>query len=72
MDLSAASLFASLIVGTAGFAIFVYGKKQVRAPQLVVGLALMAYPYFITSAALIYGVAGALMLGLWFAVRIGW
>ena len=45
-------LLASLLISTAGLAIFVYGKKQRRAPQLVAGLILMIYPYFIANTLL--------------------
>ena len=72
MDFSGAGFFASLIVSTIGFSLFLYGKKQVRIPQLVIGLAMMAYPYFIDRAAITYGVAGALMGALWLATRMGW
>jgi hypothetical protein len=54
-----------------GFGIFIYGKKQLRIPQLVVGLALMVYPYFVASPGWMLGIGSALMLGLWLAVRAG-
>ena len=71
MELSPSSLFASLLVSTVGFGFFIYGKKQLRIPHLVVGLALMVYPYFIASTGWMLGVGTALMLGLWLAVRAG-
>lgn len=72
MEFSAASLFASFLVGLIGLGLFVYGKKQTRLPQLVVGMALMVFPYFVESVLLVYAVAAALLLGLWAAVRWGW
>ena len=72
MDFSTATIVASLIVGSLGFGLFLYGKKQLRVPQLAVGIAMMTYPCFLSSAALTYGIAGALVVGLWFAVRLGW
>ena len=71
MDLSAGTLFVSLGVGTVGFGFFLYGKKQVRIPQLVVGLAMMIYPYFLASAPWMLGIAGILLGGLWLATRAG-
>ena len=65
-------LFLSLVTGGAGFVLFVYGKKQDRWPHLVAGLALMAYPYLVSSlqATLLIGVA--IIAALWLAVRQGW
>jgi len=72
MDLSAGALFASMGVGSVGFGLFLYGKKQLRTPQLATGLLMIAYPYFVPSAALMLGIAGVLLLGLWTLVRAGY
>jgi hypothetical protein len=72
MSLDPGWLFLSLVVGGVGFVLFVYGKKQERWPQLVTGLALMVYPYFVTSIGGLVGVGVALCIGLWLAVRNGW
>ncbi len=50
----------------------VYGKKQGRPPHLVAGLALMAYPYFVSTVTMTLVLAVAILAGLWFAVRQGW
>ena len=47
------NLAGSIIFGAIGFAVFIYGKKQKNFKALVVGVALMAYPYFIESSYLI-------------------
>ena len=54
MDFSTATMVASLIVGSLGFGLFLYGKKQVRVPQLAVGIAMMTYPCFVQSPVLTY------------------
>ena len=72
MSFEPASLFASLLIGVVGLAIFVYGKNQRRAPQLAVGLILMIYPYFIPNTLLMSGIAAALLALLWGATRLGW
>jgi hypothetical protein len=72
VTLDAAWLFFSLIPGGIGFVLFVYGKKQQRWPQLLAGLALMAYPYF-TPTLLSMTIVGVLIVGgLWTALRLGW
>lgn len=71
-DDDGSALLASLLVSLIGGALLVYGKKQVRIPQMVVGAALALFPYFVSNALLILGIALVLCLGLWLAVRWGW
>ena len=71
MDVSVGWLLTSLLVGTVGMGFFMYGKKQTRGPQLLVGLGLMIYPYFVTSTLWMVAVACALLAGLWGALRAG-
>ena len=72
MSIDPTWLFVTLIPSGAGLVLFVYGKKQGRWPQLVAGLALMLYPYFVTSLVALV-VWGALIgTGLWWAMRLGW
>ena len=71
MDLSTGTLLTSLLVGSVGFGIFLYGKKQLRGPQLVVGGVMMAYPYFITGPLAMLGIAGLLIALLVGALRMG-
>jgi uncharacterized membrane protein len=66
---NAASLLASLFISTVGYAVFIYGKRQQRAPQLAIGIALMGFPYFVDSALWMFAIAGALLLTLWLLVR---
>jgi hypothetical protein len=64
--MDAGSLFVSLIVSAVGFALFQYGRKQLRMPQIVAGLVMMVYPYFIAGLLAMLGV-GAAILGLMYA-----
>jgi len=65
-------LYVSLIISSIGFVLFVYGRKQARLPQLVVGLTLLVYPYFITAMTPMLIVGGALLAALFVVVRLGW
>jgi hypothetical protein len=65
-------LFLSLITGGVGFVLFIYGKKQDRMPQLAAGLALMIYPYFVSTLTMMLVVGGAIVAALWLAIRQGW
>ena len=62
---------ASLVVSSVGFGVFLYGKREARFPQLLVGLVMMVYPYFVSGTAATWSIAGALLLGLTLAVRAG-
>jgi hypothetical protein len=72
MDLDGNAILASMLIGSVGFVSFVYGKKQGRVPQMLVGLALMVFPYFVSNVALMCAIAGTLLLMLWGALRLGW
>jgi hypothetical protein len=65
------ALLASLLVGSIGFVSFAYGKKQSRLPQMLVGIALMVFPYFVASVPLMLGIAAALIAGLVVMLRLG-
>lgn len=63
-----AALFGMIVFGGVGFAAFVYGKKSGSAKPIIIGIALMAYPYFVESAWLIF-LIGALLTAALFLFR---
>lgn len=72
MSLEPGTLFVSLMTSAVGYALFSYGKKQARLPQVIGGLVLMVYPYFVSSFAMML-VIGVLIAGAtWLAVRMGY
>ena len=71
-EMSAGWLMAGMIVSTVGMGLFLYGKKQLRMPQLFMGIVMMVYPAFVASPLLILVLCGALSGGLWAAVRAGY
>jgi hypothetical protein len=66
------SLFLDLVIGLVGFALFIYGRKAARGPQLVAGLLLMVYPYFVSSALQMFWIGAAIIGGLAGALWLGW
>ena len=72
MNAEAAWLFLSIVISAVGFALFVYGKKQARLPQLLVGILMSGFPYFIPGLWWMLGIAVGLIALLWVAVRMGW
>jgi hypothetical protein len=65
-------IVASLIVSSVGFILLNYGRKFARVPQIVVGLAMLIYPYFVPGVLVNVLVAVGLLAVLWVAVRLGW
>ena len=61
---SPAALFASFLFGAIGLAGFIYGKRLVHWKPMAIGVALMAYPYFVSEIWLLYAIGAALCLGL--------
>ncbi|HKU40253.1 MAG TPA: hypothetical protein VJR89_18965 [Polyangiales bacterium] len=64
-------LLASLAVSGVGFVLFTYGRKQQRFPHTAIGLAMLIYPYFVTSIAWMLGLVPALLALLWLLTRLG-
>ena len=71
MNLDPAWLFLSLITGAIGLALFVYGTRSARWPQIVIGLLFMVYPYFTTSISSLVLVGVFLSGVLWYLLRTG-
>ena len=72
MNLSPGWLIASLVISAIGFILLNYGRKFARIPQILVGLAMLIYPYFIPGVLANVLVAAGLCAVLWVAVRLGW
>ncbi|MBP9855118.1 MAG: amino acid transport protein [Candidatus Omnitrophica bacterium] len=60
----AASFIISLIFGSVGFVAFVYGKKNSEYKPMIIGIILMAYPYFISEIWAMTGIGIALTAAL--------
>ena len=71
MDTDPATLFAGVVVSAFGVAFFIYGKKQRRAPQLVTGVLLSVFPFFVSGALITYAIAGGILAAMWVAIRYG-
>jgi len=69
--MNAGWLLASIFVGSVGLGLFMYGKRQRRAPHLAAGVLMMVYPYFVSSTALMMVIAAALVGLLYLASYVG-
>ena len=65
---SETSLILSLVLGSIGFAYFIYGKRQERIVPLLAGLALCVYPYFVSNVLLMLGIGALLLAAPFFIV----
>ena len=62
--MSSATIIIGFIVSTVGFSIFLYGRKQKRLPQLVVGMFLLVAPMILPDPVQMSIAAGLTLLGL--------
>ena len=62
--MNGADLIADLLFGMIGLAAFGYGRKQGRWKTMLIGVAIMAYPYFVSGTLLLYGVGIVLTVAL--------
>jgi hypothetical protein len=69
--MSGNALLGSVVVGSVGLGVFVYGKRQRRVPHALVGVALMVFPYFVPNLALMLVIAAALLGLLYLASYLG-
>lgn len=63
-DMSMSLVLSGLILGSIGFGIFLWGKKQQELVPILVGLALSILPMCIHSVALLWILSGG-VLGGW-------
>ena len=65
-NFSTANLIGGLVFGSIGFVAFAYGKRMNLWKLMFLGLALMIYPYFVSSDVILWvaGVVGS--ASLWF------
>ena len=65
-------LFVSLLISGLGLGLFGYGKKMARVPQLVAGLLLLVYPYFVPTLVPTVVIAGVVLAAMGLALWLGW
>ena len=55
-EFAAPNLLAGLLFGSIGFVGFIYGKRTRRLKSMMIGLLLMAYPYFVENTLALCGI----------------
>jgi hypothetical protein len=65
-DLSLGTILVAVLFGLVGFAAFRHGKKNSEPRPLFLGIALMAYGYFVSNAWLSLAIGAVLTLLLFF------
>ena len=72
MDLDGNAILLSLLISCIGFVSFTYGRKQGRLPQMVAGIVLMVFPYFVPSLWGMAAIAAGVLALLGLVVRLGY
>jgi hypothetical protein len=62
--MTAANLLAGVLFSSIGCGAFIYGKRQGAWKAMAIGVALMAYPYFVSSTLVMYVCGAALTVAL--------
>ena len=65
IEIDPTAIVLSLLFSVVGFAAFRYGRRMHQTPPVVLGIALMVYPLFVTSALWTAVVGTGLTGGLW-------
>ena len=71
LNLDGNALLLSLLIGCVGFVCFAYGKRQGRVPQMLAGIILSVYPYFVSNLMAMTAIAVAILLLLALSLRLG-
>lgn len=72
MSFDPAVLLLSLVTSGAGYVLFSYGRKQARMPQVIGGVLLMVYPYFVSTFTGVLLIGALIGAGVWVALKMGW
>ena len=64
MEITVGSIFSGFIFGSIGFIAFIHGKKMVDARNMILGIVLMAFPYFVPGVLWQWVVGSALTAAL--------
>jgi len=63
-------LMLSSLFSLMGLAVFTYGRRQRTGTHTLIGVVLMAYPYFVSSTYALVGIGVLLLLGIVVGNRI--
>ena len=59
------SIFGAIVFGAIGMAAFVHGKRCGLAKPMLIGVALMLYPYFVSDGTMVFLIGAALCFALY-------
>src|SRR4051794_8020669 len=65
-------LLTSLAIGSVGYVVFAYGKRQGRFLEMMFGLVLLVFPYFVDGIWVMAGIATGLLALLFTLLKLGW
>ena len=65
-NLSTANLIGGCVFGSIGFVAFIYGKRMNLWKPMLLGIALMVYPYFVSDDVAMIAIGAIGTAGLFF------
>jgi hypothetical protein len=68
MDIDVGSFLASMVISSVGFVLFVYGKKMRKLAQMLAGITLLIFPYFVPGVLAMTGIAVGVLGLMWAAI----
>lgn len=71
MSFDPVSLLVSFLISGVGFVLFVYGRRMGRMPQVLGGIVLMLYPYFVSSVGWLVAIGVGIVALIWLGLRAG-
>lgn len=72
MSFDPTSLVISFLISSIGFVLLQYGRKMSRPPQMLAGIVLLVFPYFVPGIGWMLGIAATLLLMLWVGLQRGY
>src|SRR6266849_6010219 len=66
LNLSAANLIGGFVFGSIGFVAFIYGNRMNLWKPMLLGIALMVYPYFVSDNIALIAIGAIGTASLWF------
>jgi len=64
MSFTAANLFGQILFGAIGLGALIYGRRRPSFKAMLLGVAIMAYPYFVPETWMLYAIGAGLTVCL--------
>jgi hypothetical protein len=66
MEIDLLWMAASLVIGSAGLGMFLYGKRRSEFVMMIAGVVMMVFPYFVSNTIAMIGIGVAIGGLVWY------